>query len=137
MSKRRTKSRRLLELTNPQLLGLVFDTGHYAFGAGSCDAVSDGLRRFSDRIWYIHFKDCEPNVAAQSRREGWDYFESVRRGVFCELGKGCVDFPAVAAWLESRPDLKWGIVEQDVLPGMGKPQVSAAANRAYLKRIGL
>jgi inosose dehydratase len=128
---------RLLALTDPGLLGLVFDTGHYAFGAGDCELALDGLRRFGDRIWYIHFKDCEPKVAAQSRREGWDYFESVRHGVFCELGKGCVDFPAVARWLETRPDLEWGIVEQDVLPGMGKPKVSAAANRAYLRSIGL
>jgi inosose dehydratase len=128
---------RLLDLTDPNLLGLVFDTGHYAFGAGDCAAVPEGLRRFSDRIWYIHFKDCEPEVAARSRQEGWDYFESVRNGVFCELGKGCVDFPAVAAWLESRPDLKWGIVEQDVLPGMGKPKESASRNREYLRGIGL
>ena len=128
---------RLLSLTDPAVLGLVFDTGHYAFAAGDCTAVADGLERFADRIWYIHFKDCHPEVAAQSRAEGWDYFESVRRGVFCELGKGCVDFPAVAGWLEGRPDLTWGIVEQDVLPGMGKPMESARRNREYLQSIGL
>ncbi|MGQ9490521.1 MAG: TIM barrel protein [Anaerolineae bacterium] len=128
---------RLLSLTDPQVLGLVFDTGHYAFGAGDCAAVADGLRRFADRIWYIHFKDCQPKVAARSRAEGWDYFESVRHGVFCELGQGCVDFPAVAAWLEGRPDLTWGIVEQDVLPGMGTPKESARRNREYLRSIGL
>ncbi len=128
---------RLLSLTDPAVLGLVFDTGHYAFGAGNCAAVSDGLRRFADRIWYIHFKDCHPEVAARSRAEGWDYFASVRHGVFCELGQGCVDFPAVAAWLESRPDLTWGIVEQDVLPGMGRPKESARRNREYLRSVGL
>lgn len=128
---------RLMDLTDPGLLGLVFDTGHYAFGAGDGAAVPEGLKRFSDRIWYIHFKDCEPDVAAQSRQEEWDYFESVRRGVFCELGKGCVDFRAVADWLKMRPDLHWGIVEQDVLPGMGKPRESAARNREYLRGIGL
>jgi len=128
---------RLLSLTDPAVLGLVFDTGHYAFAAGDCTAVADGLKRFADRIWYIHFKDCHPEVAAQSRAEGWDYFESVRRGVFCELGKGCVDFPIVAGWLEARPDLTWGIVEQDVLPGMGKPMESARRNREYLRSIGL
>ena len=134
---------RLLSLTDPEVLGLVFDTGHYAFAAGVPTpgwpgaAVTDGLRRFADRIWYIHFKDCQPEVAAQSRAEGWDYFESVRHGVFCELGQGCVDFPAVAAWLEGRSDLQWGIVEQDVLPGMGKPKESARRNRDYLRGIGL
>jgi inosose dehydratase len=128
---------RLMELTDPRLLGLVFDTGHYAFGAGDGAAVPEGLQRFSDRIWYIHFKDCEPDVAAQSRRQELDYFESVRHGVFCELGKGCVDFRAVKEWLEGRTDLQWGIVEQDVLPGMGKPKESAARNREYLRSIGL
>lgn len=128
---------RLLSLTDPTLVGLVFDTGHYAFGAGDCAAVADGLQRFAERIWYIHFKDCHPAVAARSRAEGWDYFESVRHGVFCELGQGCVDFPAVAAWLETRPDLTWGIVEQDVLPGMGTPKESARRNRKYLRSIGL
>lgn len=128
---------RLLSLTDPALLGLVFDTGHYAFAADDCAAVLDGLQRFAARIWYIHFKDCHPEVAARSRAEGWDYFQSVRHGVFCELGQGCVDFGAVAAWLEMRPDLTWGIVEQDVLPGMGKPKESAARNRAYLASLGL
>ena len=128
---------RLLSMTDPTVLGLVFDTGHYAFAAGDCAAVADGLKRFADRIWYIHFKDCHPEVASHSRAAGWNYFESVRHGVFCELGKGCVDFPAVAAWLESRPDLTWGIVEQDVLPGMGKPKESAWRNREYLRSVGL
>lgn len=128
---------RLLSLTDSALLGLVFDTGHYAFAAGDCAAVPAGLRRFADRTWYIHFKDCHPQVAAESRTQGWDYFESLRHGVFCELGQGCVDFPAVAAWLETRPDLTWGIVEQDVLPGMGAPKECARRNRAYLQSIGL
>lgn len=128
---------RLMDLTDPDFVGLVFDTGHYAFGAGSCAGVVDDLNRFADRIWYIHFKDCQPEVAAASRREGWDYFQSVGNGVFCELGQGCVDFPAVAAWLHAHPRLKWGIVEQDVLPGMGAPKASAARNRAYLRSIGL
>jgi inosose dehydratase len=128
---------RLLELTDPSVLGLVFDTGHYAFGAGDCGAVVDALNRFADRIWYIHFKDCQPDIAAGSRREGWDYFQSVGNGVFCELGRGCVDFRGVAAWLETRPDIEWGIVEQDVLPGMGAPKASAGRNRDYLRSIGL
>ena len=61
---------RLLSMTDPEVLGLVFDTGHYAFAAGDCAAVADGLTRFADRIWYIHFKDCQPEVAAQSQGRG-------------------------------------------------------------------
>ncbi len=88
---------RFLERSDPDLIGLVFDTGHYAFGAGveDGDAVSRGFDAFADRIWYVHFKDCAPDVAERSRREGWDYFESVKQGVFCEMGQGLVDFSAI------------------------------------------
>lgn len=128
---------RLLDLTDPSLLGLVFDTGHYAFGAGGCDTVLAALDQFAERIWYMHYKDCHPTVMAQAKVNAWDYFESVRQGVFCELGKGCVDFPAVTAWLRNRNYTGFITVEQDVLPGMGTPKDSAARNRAYLQSIGL
>jgi len=124
----------LLDGTDPNLLGLVFDTGHYAYGSGDSDVLV-GLNRFRDRVWYIHFKDCEPNVAARAREEGWDYFEALRHGVFCELGKGCVDFPAMLRWLKDAGYQGYTLVEQDVLPGMGSPKESARRNREYLKSI--
>lgn len=126
-----------LSLTDPDTVGLVFDTGHYAYGAGSCDAVGAGIDRFADRIWYVHFKDCEPEVATCAREQGWDYFEAVGHGVFCELGHGCVDFEAVLQRLEDCGYKGWIVVEQDVLPGMGAPRDSAARNRAYLRTLGL
>jgi inosose dehydratase len=128
---------RLLALTDPTLVGLVFDTGHYSFGAGGCDGVLAALDRFAERIWYVHFKDCHPGVIQQVRAQQWDYFEAVRRGVFCELGQGCVDFPGVLAWLGTHGYQGFITVEQDVLPGMGSPLESATRNRAYLQSIGL
>ena len=130
---------RLLSLTDPDLVGLVFDTGHYAYGAGEegCAAVTAGFDRFADRIRHVHFKDCDPAVAQQARTEGLDYFEAVRRGVFCELGQGCVDFSAIKDRLQARHYDGWIVVEQDVLPGMGTPRESARRNRDYLHTIGL
>jgi inosose dehydratase len=125
---------KLLSLTDPNLLGLVFDTGHYRFAGG--DPVQ-AIRDYADRIWHMHFKDCQPEIAAQSRAEGWDYFKSVNNGVFCELGKGEVDFTAVKAALEEIGFEDWIVVEQDVLPGMGSPKESAARNRQFLRQIGL
>ncbi len=130
---------RLLELLDPTLVGLTFDTGHYAYGSGCEDgqAVLEGLHRFADRIWHVHFKDCQPEVAREARREGWDYFQAVRRGLFCELGQGCVDFAAVVRSLRERDYQGWIVVEQDVLPGMGTPKESARRNREFLRRIGV
>ncbi len=130
---------RLLALTDPSLLGLVFDTGHYMYSSGGInpECVQEGLSRFADRIWYMHFKDCQPEIAHRARTKGWDYFEAVRRGIFCELGQGCVDFPAVVASLRRRGYYGWICVEQDVLPGMGAPRKSALRNREYLKTLDL
>jgi inosose dehydratase len=127
-----------LGMTDPSLLGLVFDTGHYLYGTGSNESqrVVDGLNRFGDRIWHIHFKDCQPQIAEEARSSGWDYFTSLRHGVFCELGKGRVPFDAVAHWLREHSYGGWIVVEQDVLPGMGSPKASAQRNRDYLKEIG-
>ncbi len=125
---------RFLDLTDPRVLGLVFDTGHYVYGSGGFDVVA-GLERFKKRVWYVHFKDCDPRVAAAARANKWDYFEALRHGIFCELGKGCVDFPAVLRWLKESCYCGYTLVEQDVLPGMGAPAESALRNREYLRSI--
>jgi inosose dehydratase len=125
---------RLMSLTDPELLGLCLDTGHYRFGGGDPLAA---LAQYGERIWHVHFKDCDPEVAACSRIEKWDYTESVRHGVFCELGQGEVNFPAVFEALCARHYQGWIVVEQDVLPGLGMPKESARRNRVYLRSIGL
>jgi inosose dehydratase len=127
---------RLLELTDSKTLGLVFDTGHYTYGYGAAgaDPVA-ALDRFRERIWYIHLKDCHANIAAQARKAGWGYFTALRHGIFCELGKGCVDFPAVLRKLAQWKYQGYMLVEQDVLPGMGSPKESARRNRQYLASI--
>ena len=125
---------RLLRMTDPEVLGLVFDTGHYRFGGG--DPLV-GLQLHADRIWHVHFKDHAPRIAEQSRREGWNALQSVEHGVFCELGQGDIDFPAILAKLNELNYQGWIVVEQDVLPGMGSPKESAQRNREYLRSIGL
>ncbi len=123
-----------LRMTDPALLGLVFDTGHYRFGGG--DPLV-GLQQHTDRIWHVHFKDHDPAIAERSRREGWNAIQSVEHGIFCELGHGDIDFPAILARLNDQNYQGWIVVEQDVLPGMGSPKESARRNRAYLLSIGI
>lgn len=125
---------KLIEVTDPELLGLVLDMGHCMFGGG--DPLLT-LKKHRERCWHIHFKDCSPEVASLSKNEGWDYFKSVGNGVFCELGKGAVDFPAIVNELLNTAYSGWIVVEQDVLPGMGNPKTCAARNRDYIKSLGL
>jgi inosose dehydratase len=123
-----------LRMTDPNLLGLCFDTGHYALGGG--DPVA-GIYEHRDRIWHVHFKDFDPAVVAQADEMGWGYQQMIGQGVFSELGRGSVDFPGVLNALNDIGYDGWIVVEQDVLPGMGSPRESAARNREFLRSIGV
>ena len=125
---------KLLDLTDPALIGLCFDTGHYVFGGGT---PSEAIQLYGDRIWHVHFKDCDPGIAAQTRAQGWDYNFAVGKGLFCELGEGEVDFVAVIDALKEVSYRGWIVIEQDVLPGLGTPKEAASRNRRYLRRLGL
>jgi inosose dehydratase len=124
----------LMSRTDPALVGLCLDTGHCAFGGGDPVATLD---RWRDRIWHVHLKDCDASVKARAAAEGFDYQQAVRAGVFCELGRGTVEFPAIIARLRDSGYDGWLVVEQDVLPSMGSPAASAARNREYLSSLGI
>lgn len=122
----------LMQRTDPNLVGLCFDTGHYRFGGGD---PLDIFNRHGERIWHVHFKDFDPEILARTYNEDWGYGLAVTGGIFCELGKGDVDFPAFIAELRNRNYDGWIVVEQDVLPGMGSPYESAKRNFQYLNSI--
>lgn len=124
----------LLSRTDPALVGLCLDTGHCAFGGGNPVELAAA---WSKRIWHVHLKDCDPAVQRQAREDEWDYPRAVRQGVFCELGRGSVDFAGVLGELRRAAYDGWLVVEQDVLPAMGAPAESAERNRGFLRGLGL
>ena len=124
----------LLEYTDKGLVGLCLDTGHYSYGGGN---PIEALTQYRDRIWHIHLKDFDTKVAEKARLNQWGYFTSVQNGIFCELGKGAVDFNRFIDELKVHDYSGWAVVEQDVLPGMGNPKQCAQSNREYLKGLGL
>ena len=125
----------LMQYTNPSLVGLCFDTGHYRLGGGK-DCL-DLLKKYYERIWHVHFKDFNPVIALRAGEEKMDYFQAVQNGIFCELGKGDVPFSTIKDYLVLQGYDGWIVVEQDVLPGMGSPRQCAANNRLYLQNLGL
>jgi len=135
------ETEQLLDSTDRDLIGLVLDTGHYVYGSGCADedglTAARGLQKFRERVSYVHFKDVNPHIAARARSEGWQFRDSVREGLFCELGRGSIDFGAVLAGLVEYGYCDWITVEQDVLPGMGTPLESAHRNRTFLGSLGL
>lgn len=126
--------KRLLEKTDKDLVSLCFDTGHYEFGGGN---ALQGIKQFADRIKHVHFKDFDKQIHSATLKENLDYFESVKNGIFCELGNGSIAFDLIYQELVQQNYDGWIVVEQDVLPGMGSPKTSALRNRQYLHSIGM
>ena len=130
--------RRFLMHCDNDVLGLVFDTGHMLYGSGdNTTDIATLLHEFAPHVRLVHFKDCQPQIATRTRHDQLDYFAAIQAGIFCELGRGAVDFAAITRTLTTIGYQGWIVVEQDVLPGMGEPRISAAHNRDYLRSIGL
>ena len=124
----------LMARTDPSLLGLVLDTGHIIYGGGDPVQV---FNAHADRVWHVHFKDCDLQVAEAARAKGLGYLAAVHAQLFCELGDGSADLPAVTAALRRANYDGWIVVEQDVFPGYGTPKASAQKSRDYLRNLGL
>jgi inosose dehydratase len=125
---------RLLDEVDDSILKICFDTGHHAYAG--FDPVAF-IKRHIGRISYLHFKDTDPAVKADVIANRTDFYEACGQGIFCKLGQGEVDFPAVRQVLLDAGFVGWCTVEQDCDPTLpGSPIDDARANRAYLSSIG-
>ena len=125
---------RLLDQVDDTLLKICFDTGHHSYAG--YDPVAF-MRRHMNRISYMHFKDIDPAVKAQAIAKGTGFYDACGQGIFCNLGQGDVDFPAVRQVLLDAGFSGWCTVEQDCDPTLDvSPITDAKANRAYLQSIG-
>ena len=125
---------RLLNEVDESILKICFDTGHHSYAG--FDPVAF-MKRHIDRISYMHFKDIDPAVKADVVANRTDFYKACGQGIFCNLGKGDVDFPAVRQILLDAGFEGWCTVEQDCDPAMpGTPLEDARENREYLQSIG-
>jgi inosose dehydratase len=125
---------RLLDEVDEDILKICFDTGHHSYAG--YDPVAF-MKRHIDRISYMHFKDIDPAVKADVVANRTDFYKACGQGIFCNLGQGDVDFPAVRQVLLDAGFEGWCTVEQDCDPSMpGTPLEDAESNRKYLESIG-
>jgi inosose dehydratase len=125
---------RLLDEVDPAILKICFDTGHHSYAG--FDPVAF-MRRHIGRITYMHFKDIDPAVKARSIANSTGFYDACGQGIFCNLGQGDVDFPAVRQILLRAGFQGWCTVEQDCDPTLDiSPVDDARRNRDYLHSIG-
>ena len=125
---------RLLDEVDESILKICFDTGHHSYAG--FDPVAF-MRRHIGRISYMHFKDIDPAVKAEAIAKSTGFYDACGQGIFCNLGRGDVDFPAVRQILLDADFSGWCTVEQDCDPTLDvSPIDDARKNREYLSSIG-
>jgi len=126
------ETQRLMELTDPDCVSLLADTGHLAY----CDV--DLVKYFNDfapRIKYVHLKDLRPVVMRTVKDTGLDFNEAVKVNMFTVPGDGYIDFPAVLNVLAEKSYQGWLIVEAEQYPKTPDALTFAKMAREYLREI--
>ena len=119
---------RVMDRLDPSLVGLCLDTGHFRFGgADPAAAVAD----YWELVRHVHIKDCRTAVIDEVDALGEGLPEALKRGVFCPLGEGDADIPAVIAALRERDYAGWLVVEQDQALGPDDTPESVVAGQRF------
>ncbi|MER8808190.1 TIM barrel protein [Mesorhizobium australicum] len=124
----------ILDKLDPGRVGICIDTGHMAYAG--IDPVAF-YRRHQHRVRYFHFKDIDPAVHKRVLAERIPFLTAVEQKVFCPLGKGVVDWAALAKALRDTGYDGAATVEQDIDPTISlNPAEDARTSLAYLRSVG-
>jgi inosose dehydratase len=121
---------RLMEMTDPELVGLLYDTGHLVFSGEDHLAV---LHKYLKRIKHVHLKNVRFEVMEKAKKEKWSFLQAVRNGVFTVPGDGGLDFVPVFDALKSGGYKGWWVVEAEQDPAKANPLEYALIARKYIK----
>jgi inosose dehydratase len=105
------------------------DTGHAAYAGIEADRA---LVAYAPRLAHVHLKD----VRAEVVERGLGFWDALAAGVFCPLGDGSVDLPAVLRALDEIGYAGFATIEQDRVPGSGSPLDDLAASVRVLSAAG-
>ncbi|WP_295753077.1 TIM barrel protein [uncultured Oscillibacter sp.] len=117
-----------------ELAGLCLDTGHLYYSGMDPAAY---LKKYANRLDYVHFKDvCEP-VYQQVLGERIRFFEGCGKGSMCPIGTGSLDYPGIKKALEDIGYSGYITIEQERDPRNSDTSLrDVKASVDYLKSVG-
>ncbi|NGO76667.1 TIM barrel protein [Streptomyces sp. YC504] len=125
---------RFLDATDPDLVSLCLDTGHYAYCGGDNVKL---IETYGSRIGYLHLKQVDPAVLAAVQAEDLPFGPAVARGVMCEPPAGVPALQPVLTAAQALGIELFAIVEQDMYPcEPDRPLPIARRTRAHLRSCG-
>ena len=123
---------RLMEMTDPAKVKLLFDTGHLVFSGENPIAV---YNRHQDRIKHIHFKDIRQETAEEVEKEKDSFLNGVKKGVFTVPGDGMIDFTPIWTAIHASDYEGWIVVEAEQDPAKANPFEYAVKARSYIREV--
>lgn len=121
---------KLMEMTNEQLVFLLYDTGHLYFSGEDLEYI---LLKYLKRIKHIHLKDVRLSIAEQIKEKNLSFLSGVREGVFTVPGDGIIDFAPLFEIVASSDYKGWMIVEAEQDPAKANPLEYAMKARQYIR----
>lgn len=121
---------RLMENTNPDGVGLLFDSGHFAYCGEDPAAL---LARHVSRVRHVHLKDIRTRIVDQVKREKLSFLQGVRLGTFTVPGDGDLDFAPLFTILSQAGYRGWMLVEAEQDPALANPFEYALKARKYIR----
>jgi inosose dehydratase len=123
---------RLMESTDPNLVNLLFDTGHLAFAGGDPLALAQA---YGERIKHVHLKDVRADIAQTAREQNYSFQDAIEAGVFTVPGDGSIDFVPIFDVLAQAGFEGWLVVEAEQDPAKATPLEYARKGREYLREV--
>ncbi len=121
---------KLMEITDPDLVYLLFDTGHLSF---SGEDVLGVLKKYVHRTKHVHLKSIRKSVIEDAKEKGYSFLDSVRAGSFTVPGDGDFDFTPVFDILDEAGYEGWVVVEAEQDPAIANPYEYAVLARSYIR----
>lgn len=121
---------RLMAHTDPDLVYLLFDSGHLSFD--NIDPVKI-LNHYAGRVGHVHLKDLRSGVVAEAKSKRFSFLDGVRAGIFTVPGDGDVDFRPIFDILGRCGYEGWAVVEAEQDPARANPFEYAKKARAYIR----
>jgi len=120
----------LMECTDSELVGLLYDSGHLVFSGEDEIAV---LKKWLPRIRHVHLKDVRREKREEAIAGKWSFLKGVKEGVFTVPGDGCINFEPIFTILKEADYRGWWVVEAEQDPALANPLEYALKARAYIR----
>lgn len=121
---------RLMAGTDPELVSLLFDTGHFSYAGADATAL---IKKYIGRIKHVHLKDIRPEVIQKVKEGHLSFLEGVRMGTFTVPGDGSVNFEPIFKVLQENNYEGYVVVEAEQDPAIANPLEYAIKARTYIR----